>query len=681
MPTPSKSELKNRLSALEQERSLLRAQLARWEDEQGAVALSGPSVKDFRPEIYILDQAADGIFTLDQEGRFRYINMAGSRMLGGDQEALLSQRVVEVLGRDGQSQWAEKIEKWFRDPQRLSPQLWLEISSKNMLGAQRWLSMTLSWSGAEGGHRDEVHGIIRDITDQKRLELALRQSEEHYRGIIENMDLGILEVDQEERITRAFPKFCAIVGYSEEELLGQKASEVLMTPAERERMEIRTEARSAGESELYECAIRNKEGEEMWLLISGVPLRNEAGETIGSMGIHYNITERKKDEEKLKKAMRMANAARRAERRFLAKMSHEIRTPLNAVIGMSHLLMDTPLNAEQTQHIQAISQGGTLLKELLDGVLDIARLEEGQKDLNKSPALLRPTFDGIMVVYRTLLRDKGIALELDWDEALNAPLNIDVQALSQVLLNLVGNAAKFTKQGFVRLSAELLEDGGKLMLQVRVADSGQGIPQRSISKVFDRFVQADERRGSVHEGSGLGLAICRELCALHGGSISATSALGQGSTFTFKFEVERAEIPNRSEEESDPKSIRGIRVLCAEDNPVNLLYLQRLLTTWGVEYKSAGNGSEALAMWEQEPWDVVLMDVQMPVMNGFEATRAIREQERKGNKRTSIVGITAFAFEKDEEEGMKAGMDAYLKKPYLPKELLEVLLQWSSQHG
>ena len=465
MPTPSKSELKNRLSALEQERSLLRAQLARWEDEQGAVALSGPSVKDFRPEIYILDQAADGIFTLDQEGRFRYINVAGSRMLGGDQEALLSQRVVEVLGRDGQSQWAEKIEKWFRDPQRLSPQLWLEISSKNMLGAQRWLSMTLSWSGAEGGHRDEVHGIIRDITDQKRLELALRQSEEHYRGIIENMDLGILEVDQEERITRAFPKFCAIVGYSEEELLGQKASEVLMTPAERERMEIRTEARSAGESELYECAIRNKEGEEMWLLISGVPLRNEAGETIGSMGIHYNITERKKDEEKLKKAMRMANAARRAERRFLAKRSHEIRTPLNAVIGMSHLLMDTPLNAEQTQHIQAISQGGTLLKELLDGVLDIARLEEGQKDLNKSPALLRPTFDGIMVVYRTLLRDKGIALELDWDEALNAPLNIDVQALSQVLLNLVGNAAKFTKQGFVRLSAELLEDGGPFSSQ------------------------------------------------------------------------------------------------------------------------------------------------------------------------------------------------------------------------
>jgi len=677
MPTPSKSELQKRLSALEQERSLLRAELAGWEDERGEGTLPGPAVEDVRPEIYILDKAEDGIFTLDQEGRFRYVNPAGSRMLGGDQEALLSQRVVDVLGRDGQRQWAEKIGEWIQDPQRLSPQLWVEISSKNKLGTQRWLSMSLSWSVTDGRHRDEVHGIIRDITDQKRLELALRQSEEHYRGIIENMDLGILEVDKQERITRAFPKFCAIVGYSEEELLGQKASEILMTPADRERMEIRTEARSAGESELYESQIRNKQGEVVWLLISGVPLRNEAGESIGSMGIHYDITERKKDEEKLKKAMRMANAARRAERRFLAKMSHEIRTPLNAIIGMSHLLLDTPLSAEQSHHIEAISQGGTLLKGLLDGVLDIARLEEGRQELNKRPSMLRPTFEGIMVVYRTLLRDKGVALELEWNDALNVPLSIDVQTLSQVLLNLVGNAAKFTKKGFVRVSPELVEWDGKLMLRVRVADSGQGIPEETIPRVFERFVQAEERKGSLKEGSGLGLAICRELCALHGGSIAATSQLDQGSTFTFEFEVEHAEIAQAPPGEGHQKSIRGLRVLCVEDNAINLMYVQKLLTSWGVAYKSAGNGVEALALFEKEAWDVVLMDVQMPVMNGFEATRAIRQREQEPNRRTPIVGITAFAFEKDEEEGMKAGMDAYLKKPYLPKELFQVLLEWS----
>ena len=330
MPTPSKSDLKKRLSALEQERSLLRKKIAQWDENQGEDGLQWQAADDAKTEVYILDKAADGIFTLDEGGRVCYINPAGSRMLGLEPNALKGQKIVDVLGRDGHDEWATKIGEWIQDPHKLSPQLWLEISSKNILGTQRWLSLNLSWNGNAQNAREVVHGIIRDVTDQKRLEIALRQSEEHYRGIIENMDLGILEVDTEERITRAFPKFCAIVGYTEEELLGRKASEVFMVTSERERMEARTEARNKGESELYECSIRNKNGELVWLLISGVPLRNEAGQSVGSMGIHYNITERKKNEERLQKAMLVANAARAAERRFLAKMSHEIRTPLTA---------------------------------------------------------------------------------------------------------------------------------------------------------------------------------------------------------------------------------------------------------------------------------------------------------------------------------------------------------------
>ena len=381
--------------------------------------LQWQAADDAKTEVYILDKAADGIFTLDEGGRVWYINPAGSRMLGLEPNALKGQKIVDVLGRDGHDEWATKIGEWIQDPHKLSPQLWLEISSKNILGTQRWLSLNLSWNGNAQNAREVVHGIIRDVTDQKRLEIALRQSEEHYRGIIENMDLGILEVDTEERITRAFPKFCAIVGYTEEELLGRKASEVFMVTSERERMEARTEARNKGESELYECSIRNKNGELVWLLISGVPLRNEAGQSVGSMGIHYNITERKKNEERLQKAMLVANAARAAERRFLAKMSHEIRTPLNAIIGMSHILEDTPLSEEQSKFVNAISKGGALLKELLDSVLDIARLEEGRKELNMRSTTLRPIFDGIMVVYKPLLINKGISLELEWDGALD----------------------------------------------------------------------------------------------------------------------------------------------------------------------------------------------------------------------------------------------------------------------
>lgn len=674
MPTPSKSELQKRLAALEQEQSFLKSQLARWDKDPEEGPLSVAAVEDMRPEIYILDKAEDGIFTLGQEGRFSYINPAGSRMLGKGQHDLLSMKLTDVLGGDGQREWAMKIGEWIQDPHRLSPQLWLEISSKNRLGTQRWLNLNLSWGGTPDRHSDQVHGIIRDITDQKRLELALRQSEEHYRGIIENMDLGILEVDMEERITRAFPKFCAIVGYPEEELLGQKASEVLMTPNERQRMQARTQARSAGESELYECAIRNKKGEELWLLISGVPLRNEAGQAVGSMGIHYDITERKKDEERLKKAMVVAHAARRSERRFLAKMSHEIRTPLNAILGMSHLLKDTGLSAQQDGFVQSITQGGTLLKELLDGVLNIARMEEGQKALDIQPAKVRPTFDGIMVVYQTLLRKKGVKLELEWDNALDSALKIDVQALSQVLLNLVGNAAKFTREGRISLRPHLAEEGGQLMLRVQVTDTGKGIPQEVMPRVFDRFVQADEGRDNSQQGSGLGLAICRELCTLHGGNITATSEVGKGSSFTFEFAVERTHVVEGGSEALDPEPLRGLRVLCAEDNPVNLFYLQKLLKGWGVQFDNARNGAEAIDMWKEGGWDVILMDVQMPVMDGYDAARSIRGQEHKG-QRTPIVGLTAFAFETDEAEGFKAGMDAYLKKPYSPEELMKVLLQ------
>ena len=674
MPTPSKSELQKRLAALEQEQSFLKSQLARWDNGADEGPLKVADVEDIRPEIYILDKAEDGIFTLGHEGRFSYINPAGSRMLGKGQQDLLSMKLTDVLGGDGQREWAMKIGEWIQDPRRLSPQLWLEVSSKNRLGAQRWLSLNLSWGGSPDRHRDQVHGIIRDITDQKRLELALRQSEEHYRGIIENMDLGILEVDMEERITRAFPKFCAIVGYSEEELLGRKASEVLMTPSERQRMQARTQARIAGESELYECAIRNKQGQELWLLISGVPLRNEAGQAVGSMGIHYDITERKKDEERLKKAMVVAQAARRSERRFLAKMSHEIRTPLNAILGMSHLLKDTGLDAQQNGFVQAIAQGGTLLKELLDGVLNIARMEEGQKALDIQPARVRPTFDGIMVVYQTLLRNKGVKLDLEWDNALDSALKIDVQALSQVLLNLVGNAAKFTREGTISLRPQLTDEGAQLKLRVQVTDTGKGIPQEVLPRVFDRFVQADEGHDNLQQGSGLGLAICRELCTLHGGHISVTSEVGIGSSFTFEFAVERAHTAKASSKALDPESLRGSKVLCAEDNPVNWFYLQQLLKKWGIQFDIADNGAEAIELWKKGGWDLILMDVQMPVMNGYDATKSIREQEQEG-QRTPIVGLTAFAFEKDEEEGLEAGMDAYLKKPYSPEELMELLLQ------
>ena len=323
MPTPSKAELKLRLEALEAERAAIRRSLGVSGEPEGA---EGDGLGKL-PNSRILDNAADGIFTLDAAGRVTYINLAGGRMLGVDRDELLGSSFMGVLGAHGNREMLVEIGKWLRDNDEAASFLLVDVPVVNRFGNSRWLSVHLQRGTGASGEVVEVQGIARDITEQHRLQQALRRSEEHYRGIIENMDLGILEVDNEERITRAFPKFCEIVGYEEIEMLGKKASDLFMQASDRLLMDSRTAERNAGESGLYEMPIRTKSGDTVWLLISGVPIFDEAGKIVGSMGIHYDISERKRDEEQLAQATRKAEAATKAERAFLAKMSHEIRTP------------------------------------------------------------------------------------------------------------------------------------------------------------------------------------------------------------------------------------------------------------------------------------------------------------------------------------------------------------------
>ena len=670
MPTPTKADLESQLAALEAQRAWLKAQLDAWDDVRPVDSLQQTSGNLGQAEFFILENAVEGAFIMGADERIESVSQAGARLMGGDQVAILGKKLTSVMGGEETPAWGKKVQAWMSDSEG-HPQLELEILSRNAGETPRWLGLLLR-RGFEGDTAPrKFQGVVRDISHQKRLQRALKRSKEQYRGIIENMDLGILEVDNEERIIRAFPKFCAIVGYSEEELVGRKASELLMDGPGQATMDDRTMQRSEGQSELYECAIRTKLGEERWLLISGVPLRGEDGETVGSMGIHYDITERKINEQRLQQAMLEADSARRAERAFLAKMSHEIRTPMNAIIGMAHLLEDSGLDRDQRAYVEAISKGGVLLKGLLDGILDLARLEEGQAQLKLQPAYVRPLFDGVVEVYSALLSNKGVALRLDWDPALDAPLEIDIQALSQVLLNLVGNAAKFTAQGEVSISPCLLEEGDQLMLEVVVTDTGRGIRSDALETIFDRFVQETDTAQTESRGSGLGLTIVRELCSLHGGTVTVQSEQNVGSVFTFTFAVAKATAGKNDTTELSPEILKGRRVLIAEDNPVNALYAKRLLKKWQVKYDWVPDGQRAVEMAGSHDWDIILMDVQMPGMGGLEATRAIRS----ASNRTSIIGLSAFAFHKDVEEALKAGMNGYLKKPFSPQELLKVLLE------
>ena len=500
-----------------------------------------------------------------------------------------------------------------------------------------------------------------------------------YEDIVANMALGILEVDTQERIVRADARFCSIVGYSESDLIGKKASDVFLSGEEVQHMDDRTRARNSGEAGAYEVPITTADGARKWLLISGVPKRNAEGDVIGSVGIHQDVTDRKMVEENLRESRDEARAAEKAEREFLTRMSHEIRTPMNAIMGMADLLGDTPLDAEQDNLLSSIRGGSVLLKELLDDMLDLAKLEAGQRVCRKEPTLIEPIAERVASIFQAQLETKGIRLDIQCDAKLRTRWNVDPSILTQILINSLGNAVKFTDSGTIGLTLSLEAEGQtghRLVLEV--TDSGLGIDEKDLGVVFERFSQATNREVR-HGGTGLGLAIVKELCLLHGGEATVTSTLGQGSTF--RFTLAMAPVVHASVEPLKLESavLEGRQILVVEDNDVNRFLIRSLLGKWKADVTCVENGVEALQAMTESRFDLVFMDIQMPEMDGLEATRRFRKLEQDEQREpTPIVALSAFAFDHDKEAAREAGVDMHMSKPFSREELQAMCLRFIS---
>ena len=516
-------------------------------------------------------------------------------------------------------------------------------------------------------HEDASSRRIQQLEEEIR---ALRNSEARYRGIMENMELGILEVDPGEKVVRAHPRFCDIVGYTESELMGQKASDVLLDEEARSNMDAVTAARNAGNSGLYETPIRTKSGELKWLLISGVPMFNSAGEVVGSMGIHYDITERKRDEQRMAEAMAEAQRARQTEREFLARMSHEIRTPMTAILGMIRLLEDTPLTEHQRSLWKAMLDGGEVLKKLLDGVLNLTRLDAGRMEVQAEVLDLASLTTGVVAPFRPVLEEKGVALNVSVPD--RAHVELDGTLFTQVLMNLLGNAVKFTDKGIVSVTLRLEREAARGRLHLGVTDSGIGIPVEDQAVIFERFKQASNREFR-HQGSGLGLSIVCDIVHMMGGEVDVVSDVGQGSRFEVQWPVNLAEMElAKKTPDPDGKWSLEAHVLVAEDNEINALLLRTILLKWGATVHVVENGQAALEAWREGGFDLICMDVQMPIRDGMWATGRIREEEQE---HIPILGLSAFAMESDKQAALDSGMDAYLTKPFSPEGLKAVLLQ------
>ena len=413
-----------------------------------------------------------------------------------------------------------------------------------------------------------------------------------------------------------------------------------------------------------------RRAEQTALALTGQTIRVHGSDEVASVvKVLDTLTDRLvQHNNELLAAKNQADAANLAKSQFLSAMSHEIRTPLNGLLGMSELLQLTRLDTDQSRYVGAIASSGRALHGLLGDILDLAKIEEGQVRLEHIDFDLASLLSEILDVYRDLASTRGLLLVSDL-QATGAWVNGDPGRLRQVLSNLLGNATKFTETGEVRLRSENLPARAgdrRIWQRFTVEDTGLGISGEAMDKLFQRFAQADDSTTRKFGGSGLGLVICKHLIELMGGSIQVHSALGQGSRFWFDLPLDPATAPY-AEMQGAPKALHyaGARILLAEDNLVNQQVFKGLLGHLGAAVTVADNGELALEQFRQGRFDLVLMDCQMPVMDGFEAVRRMRawEQDEPGRSPVPIVALTANALAGDREACLAAGMSDYLAKP------------------
>jgi len=786
----------------------------------------------------VLKFAPVAIVTQDRQGRIREWNPEAEKLFGyAKQEAVGKELDVLIAGCDPERyKEATGFTQQYLAKKDIPP---VEVVRYRKDGSPVDVILTASPILMEG----EVIGVVatyKDITQRKQMEEQLRTSEEKYRSLVENSAVAY-SILQDGRVKYANKKTIELFGYSLEEMLSEDFNflEDLFPPESRDKVSENLGRGLWGESiPEYEIPMWDKNHNRIYAIVRNREIEYEGKPAIETQII--DITKRKKAEEEirryvtelsilvsqLKRARDVAEAANQAKSQFLANMSHEIRTPLNGVIGMIGLLMDTELNEEQRDYLETMRVSADALLTVINDILDFSKIEAGKLELENIDFDLRTLVEGVMEVFAPRARDKGLEMACLVHHEVPSLVRGDPGRLRQILINLVGNAIKFTEKGEVVVRATLdSESDTRARVRFSVTDTGIGVPEDKQKLIFDSFTQADGSPTRKFGGTGLGLAISKRLVEMMGGEIGVESREGKGSTFWFTVVLEKqpqaarstitipadirglrvlvvddnetnrkilriqlkswgcrpAEVPagdralellREAKKSGDPfqlaiidmqmpgmdgetlgriikadptisdtvlvlmtsiglrgdarrcreigfaaylsKPVRGsqlydvlvevmskrtlqeqpqelvtkysikegrkrkMRILLAEDNPVNQKVASRILEKGGYQVDVVANGREAVEAFQNSSYDLVFMDVQMPELDGFEATRVIREKEKGSERHIPIIAMTAHAMKGDRERCLEAGMDDYIPKPIQPKDMFEVIDKWAN---
>lgn len=567
------------------------------------------------------------------------------------------------------------------------------------------LSTLLTWSISllrsvrdQGRALSDANDRLRDQMQRlRRTEQSLQESTRLRQAIIEGASYPIFSVDVEGTVTSFNKAASQALGYLPEEVVGCLRGEVFHDREEFARFRLSLEAQEASgerESDSFgnkgrvwdeplqrEFSFVRKDGSRFPGKLAISALRDEAGMVAGYVAIIYDLTQAKLAEEAIRTARDVAEQANEAKSLFLANMSHEVRTPLNAIIGINQMLLESKLQPDQRLWVRTLQDSAESLLTIVNDILDFSKVEAGQVELESIEFSLGKTLEQVSRLYGPKASVKGVTLQLEIEKGTPQRLIGDPTRLLQVLNNLVSNAIKFTERGNVDVKAAVSGwDGDKARVRFDVVDSGIGMGEETRSRIFDPFAQADASTTRRFGGTGLGLSICRLLVERMGGEIHVESEPGKGSRFWFVVQLQVAEnaagggseASGEQEREVPPIEWSTISVLLADDSATNRLVAKHQLQKLGCRVEVAQNGREALARLDESQFDVVLMDGQMPEMDGYEATMELRRREGEG-RRTLVVALTANAMPGERERCLAVGMDHYLSKPFKAHQLEAVL--------